>query len=165
MSHLIQTGVFGIRPHQERDVAVGVFPEGEEILVGSLGFDLVSRQRECPGELQVGQGSDGIADDDSAMVEDLLEFDCRLNALTGVKKGLAAHEDRIKGSEEFVRSTELIRNGNLQGINCRAWIALVESDARANHRQVAMLSPRAWAPSTANFSEINSLRALGMPKL
>ena len=85
----------------------------------------------------MGQGSDRIADDDSTMVEDLLKFDNRLSALTGLKKGFAAHIDGIQGSEEFVRSAELIRSRNLQSIDGPAGIAPVESDARANHRQVA----------------------------
>ncbi len=42
----LQLGVFRLRLLEDRDVGVGVFPESEEILVGSLCLGLVSRQSE-----------------------------------------------------------------------------------------------------------------------
>jgi hypothetical protein len=39
---------------QDGDVGVGVFPEREEILIGSLGFGGVSREGIRAGELEVG---------------------------------------------------------------------------------------------------------------
>ena len=43
---LLQPGVFRLGLLKDRDIGVGVFPESEEILVGSLGFGLISRQSE-----------------------------------------------------------------------------------------------------------------------
>jgi hypothetical protein len=39
---LFQLGVFGPGLLQDRDVRVGVFPEGEEIIVGCFGFGCVA---------------------------------------------------------------------------------------------------------------------------
>jgi hypothetical protein len=43
---LSQAGVFCLGLLENRDVTVGAFPEGEEVLVGSSCFNLISRQRE-----------------------------------------------------------------------------------------------------------------------
>ena len=42
---LVQPRVLRLSLFQDRDVGVGVFPEGEEILVGNLGPDFIPRQR------------------------------------------------------------------------------------------------------------------------
>src|ERR1700740_1434372 len=39
---------------QDGDVGVGVFPEGEEILVGGLGFGRVAGDGVCAGKLETG---------------------------------------------------------------------------------------------------------------
>ena len=44
---LLQPGVLRLRLHQNRNVGVGVFPEGEKILVRKLCLDLVTRESEC----------------------------------------------------------------------------------------------------------------------
>ena len=49
---------------EDRDVGVGVIPEGEKILVGSLCLGLVSRQHKRPAQLQVRQCAYRIADND-----------------------------------------------------------------------------------------------------
>src|ERR1022692_3793402 len=50
---------------------VGVFPEAEEILVGSLCLGLISRQSERPAQLQARQCAYGIGENDARVVEDL----------------------------------------------------------------------------------------------
>jgi hypothetical protein len=42
----LQLGVFRLGLLEDRDIGVGVLPEGEEILVGSLCLGLISRQSE-----------------------------------------------------------------------------------------------------------------------
>jgi hypothetical protein len=39
---LLQLGVFGLGLHEDGDIGIGVFPEGEEIIVGSVGFSGVA---------------------------------------------------------------------------------------------------------------------------
>ncbi len=45
---LLQPGVLRLCLHQNRNVGVGVFPEGEKIPVRTLCLDLVPRESECP---------------------------------------------------------------------------------------------------------------------
>src|ERR1700730_8920863 len=71
---LLQPGVLRLRLHQNRNVGVGVFPEREEILVGSLRLDLVCRQSESSAQLQVRQCTDGIRAHDATMIEKLLKL-------------------------------------------------------------------------------------------
>jgi hypothetical protein len=81
---LLQPGVLRFRLHQDRNVRVGVFPDGEKIPVRKLCLDPVPGERECsadpvPGErecsaqLQVCQSTNRIRADDPAMIEDLLK--------------------------------------------------------------------------------------------
>jgi hypothetical protein len=51
---LLQLRVLRLGFLQDGDVGVGVFPEREEILIGSLGFGGVSREGIRAGELEVG---------------------------------------------------------------------------------------------------------------
>jgi len=42
----LQSSVFCLSLLEDRDIAIGVFPKGEEIFVGSLCLDLISRKSE-----------------------------------------------------------------------------------------------------------------------
>jgi hypothetical protein len=50
LSCLLQLRVLGFRFFQDGDVGIGVFPEGEEILVGDAGLPHISGERICAGE-------------------------------------------------------------------------------------------------------------------
>ncbi len=93
----LQPGVFRLGLLEDRDAGVGVFPEREEILVGSLCLVLISRQSERSAELQVRQCADGIADHDPPVSENFLEFPGGFDALVCGQIGLATHIDRIEG--------------------------------------------------------------------
>jgi hypothetical protein len=69
---LLQPGVLRLRLHQDRNVRVGVFPDGEKIPVRKLGLDPVPGERECSAHLQVCERTNRIRSDDAAMIEDLL---------------------------------------------------------------------------------------------
>jgi hypothetical protein len=43
-----QFGVFGPGLHENRDIRIGIFPEGEKVLVSAFGLDRISRQSEGP---------------------------------------------------------------------------------------------------------------------
>src|ERR1017187_10316770 len=113
----LQPGVFRLGLDEDRDVGVGVFPKGEEILVGSLCPGLISRHGERSAELQVCQWADGIADHDAAMIENLLEFRGGFGALVCGQIGEATDIDRIEGPEETMdaaaRRAQLKGNGDL----------------------------------------------------
>ena len=115
---LLQLGVFRLRLREDRDVGVGVFPEREEILVGSLRLDRISRQRERSAQLQVRQCADGIAGNDPAMIENFLEFRSGFGALVCSQIGQAAHIDGIEDSEEprsaAERRPQIIGHGDFQ---------------------------------------------------
>ena len=49
---------------QDGDVGVGVFPEGEEILVCTLRFCRITRHRVSTTDLQMGQCADGFVHDE-----------------------------------------------------------------------------------------------------
>ena len=70
----LQLGVFRLHAREYWNIGVGVSPESEEILVACFRFDLVSHKMICPAQLHVGQSAYGIGIDDSAMIENFLEF-------------------------------------------------------------------------------------------
>ena len=73
----------------------GVFPEGEEIPIGCLCLDLISRQNERSTQLQVCRCADGITNHNSAVVENLLELGSGFGALIRSQIGEATHIDWI----------------------------------------------------------------------
>ena len=88
---LLQPGVLRLCLHQNRNVGVGVFPEGEKILVGKLCLDLVARESECSTQLQVCQHTNRIRADDPAMFENLLKLGGRVRIPVRGRESLAAH--------------------------------------------------------------------------
>jgi hypothetical protein len=50
---LLQLRVFRLSSNEDGDVGVGVFPEREEILIGSTRFDVVARQGIGPAQLKM----------------------------------------------------------------------------------------------------------------
>ena len=71
---LLQVRALGLGLLQDGDIGIGVFPEREEILICSLGFDGVSGDGICAGELQVGERAEQEVNHDSGMVGELLEL-------------------------------------------------------------------------------------------
>src|ERR1700733_15635743 len=53
---LLQLRVFRLSSNEDGDVGVGVFPEREEILIGSTRFDVVARQGIGPAQLKMRSG-------------------------------------------------------------------------------------------------------------
>ena len=54
-SQLLQFRVLRLGLFQDGDVRIGVFPEGEEVLIGRLGFGAVARNSAGSAELESGQ--------------------------------------------------------------------------------------------------------------
>src|SRR5580704_6465214 len=77
----LQLRVLRLGFFQDRDVRVGVFPEDEEILVGSLGFGGVTCHRVSAPELQTGERAEQEILHDSGMIDKLLEFRGRSGAV------------------------------------------------------------------------------------
>jgi len=78
---LRELGVFGFGLLEDWDVGVGIFPEGEKILVGGAGFRGVTGQGVGAGEFEMSQGADEAIADQPAMVEDFLKFGGRGGSL------------------------------------------------------------------------------------
>jgi hypothetical protein len=64
---LLQLRVLRLSLGQDGDIGVGVFPEGEEIIVSSASFRSVTLQSVGAGEAEVGQRADGLVGYNSAM--------------------------------------------------------------------------------------------------
>ena len=88
---LVEFCVFRLRLQQDGDVRVRVFPQREEILIGSLGIGGVTPHGIGSADLEMRECSDGSVGHNSAMVEDFLGCcewlaelsmgDCRASAL------------------------------------------------------------------------------------
>src|SRR5215471_17921411 len=70
----LQPGVFRLGLLENRDVGVGILPNGQEILIGTPGLDSVARNNVRSAQLQVRQGAYRIGEHDAAVIEDLLKF-------------------------------------------------------------------------------------------
>ena len=88
---------------EDGNVGVGVFPEREEILIGRLGFGGVALHGVGAGEAEMCQCADGLANYNSAMVEDFLELAGGFAALMRRQIGFAAHIDGIQGRPTVYR--------------------------------------------------------------
>src|SRR4029077_16322970 len=90
---LMKLRVLGICSDENRNVRVGVFPKREEILIGRLGLDGVALQYISATEAKMGKCTDGLVQDEAAMVEDLLELGGGLATPTRSQIGFATHKD------------------------------------------------------------------------
>lgn len=138
---LLQPGELGFGLLKDRAVRVGVRPERQKILVGSLRAHRVTRQRECPRKLDARRGTDRIVEDDAGVVEDLLELRRRLSTLVRGQVREATDVDRIEGAERPLKRTrrraELVRYGAPQLFDRLCRLVLVEREKCANGRQIA----------------------------
>src|SRR6516164_6615456 len=89
-SPLLEFGEFGPGSLENRDIGVGVLPEGEKVLVRLPSLVVVSKQRVGPAQLQMRERTHGIVDHYAAMVENALEFGCGLCALPRCEISFAA---------------------------------------------------------------------------
>jgi hypothetical protein len=99
-SRSLQLRILGFGLRQDRNIAIGVFPEREEILIRNVCLGLISRHRERSAELQVRHRADWVGDNNSRMIENFFKFRCGFSAAVLDEVRLAAHIDRIKRSEE-----------------------------------------------------------------
>ena len=93
---LLQLRILRLGFFQNRDVGVGVFPEREEILIGSLGFSGVALHGIGSADLEMRECPDGFVEHNSAMVEDFLELGSGFVALMRGQIGFATHVDGIE---------------------------------------------------------------------
>jgi hypothetical protein len=81
---------------QDGDVGVGVFPEGEEVLIGGAGLGGVTLQVVSAGKAESGEGIEWRIREHGAMVEHFLKFSGGCAALSELKVGLSAHIGRVE---------------------------------------------------------------------
>jgi hypothetical protein len=82
---------------QDRDVGVGVFPKGEEVLVGVLCFGPVTSKRIRTPKLKMREGGEWKIHNYASMIQYFPELDNCFVVLIGGEIGLATHVDRIEG--------------------------------------------------------------------
>src|SRR5579863_10733991 len=79
---LLELGVLGLGLDQHGNVGVGVFPRGQEVLVGGSSLRLVALKRVGASQTQAGERIERIDRVDAAVVEDLLVLSRRLDAVS-----------------------------------------------------------------------------------
>src|SRR5258708_37537006 len=70
---------------QDRNVLVGVFPRGEEVLIGSASFGGVARKSKASRQAEASQGDMGRSPESGFVIEKVLELCHRLRALVGLE--------------------------------------------------------------------------------
>src|SRR5260370_26910745 len=117
-----QPGVFGFGLLKNRDVGVGVLPERQEILVGSLRLGVVAKQSESSAQLQMGQSAHRIGANNAAVIENLLKFSRGFNPPMSGQIRLTAHIGWVKasevGCERGPRYCKIVSEGGLQEFDC-----------------------------------------------
>jgi hypothetical protein len=73
-SDLSQLGVLGRRGDEDGNIRVGVFPEGQEIVIGSPGFDDISDEHVSTREAEMSEHANLGIQDDAGMIEDFLKL-------------------------------------------------------------------------------------------
>jgi len=129
-SRLSQSSVLGFRLREDRDVGIGVYPEREQVLIGSRRFLLVAGHSERSSELQARVRVQWICEHDTSMVEDPLELRSGICRAMCRKVGLAPNIDGIKRAEAPVEAdaahSKIEARGDLQGLNRRGGITSVQ---------------------------------------
>ena len=88
---LVQLRVLRFRFFQDGDVGVGVFPEGEEILISSFGLGGITFECVGAGEAEVGERASFARSCQSLVAEDLLKFDLCGRTIPGREQGLSTN--------------------------------------------------------------------------
>src|SRR4029077_4761171 len=110
---LLQLGVFGLRFFEDGNIGVGVLPEDEEILVGSLGFGGITGHLIRARQAEMGQGGSKKIPQDAAMIEHFLKLGSRLAAFVLLQVGLAAKINGIQSPlRHWWRLTQLLKRGS-----------------------------------------------------
>src|SRR5260370_11567409 len=78
---------------QDGNVLVGVFPRGEEVLIGSASFDGVARKSKASRQAEASQGDMGRGPESGFVIENFLELGHRLRALFCLEISQAAQVD------------------------------------------------------------------------
>jgi hypothetical protein len=96
--HLLHLLVLGFGFLQDGDVGIGVFPEGEEVLIGGTALGSVALESVGTGETEMRECPQREIQDDTAMIEEFLELGSGCGAVVGHELGLAAQVHRVQSS-------------------------------------------------------------------
>ena len=80
---------------QDRNVAVGVFPDVEEILIGAASFRRIAGQYIGPAKLQMRQRAQRQVEYDAAVIDNFLEFTCGGSSVASRQERQAADVNRV----------------------------------------------------------------------
>ncbi len=104
-----QHGVLRLGFLQDGDVGVGVFPEGEEVLVSGAGLGGVALERVGTGEAEMGERAQRKVDDNATVVEELFRLGREYRPDTLSLTGIAAVRP-IRREQQPPETPELGRN-------------------------------------------------------
>ncbi len=115
---------------QDRNVGVGVLPEGEEILICRLGFGRVALYGIRSTQLKMSQCADGIPDHNPGVIQNFLKLPRGFCALARGQIRLATRIDGIESPEKTsltaARLAQFVWNGNLEKFDRLCGIATVQ---------------------------------------
>src|SRR5580700_378391 len=96
---LLQLCVLHLRFFQDRNLGIGVLPNGEEIFVLLASLGCVTLHRVSAGHAEMRKHAERVANHDSAVIHNFLKFPGGFGTLAGGQVCLATHIDRIEGSK------------------------------------------------------------------
>src|ERR1035438_9707452 len=141
---LLQLRVLCLGLLQDRNVGVGVFPEGEEVLIGGFCFGDVALHGIGSTQLEMSQYADRIPDHYPGVIQNFLEFLGSLSALTRSQIRLTTRIDGIESPEKTclsaARLAQFIGNGNLENFDRLCGIAMIQRKKRTYGRQIIELN-------------------------
>src|SRR5438445_4655826 len=95
---LLQFRVVRLGLLQDWDVGVGIFPECQEILIRAFCFGHIAVNRVGSSKLKMRERTQRKIQNDTAMIEEFLEFGSGRGAVVGHELGLAAQVHRVQSS-------------------------------------------------------------------
>lgn len=156
---LREAGVLGFGLLEREEIGVGVFPEGEEILVvAASGFGIAGKDFGT-GDLEVSERSGGGHVDESGMVEELLKFGGSFGAIFQLQiseatKIAGLHAIEISGGE--IERLSYGKNGE-----SFFWVVIVEFNSGPNRRKKVVLNESVFGLEVVDFlGEVQSLRGV-----
>ena len=117
----VQLRVLRFRFFQDGDVGVGVFPDGQEILISSFGLGGITFECVGAGEAEVGERASFARSCQSLVAEDLLKFDLCGRTIPGREQGLSTNISGVNATAENVIG-ELVGDAGLKDVERSIWI-------------------------------------------
>src|SRR6266496_1057707 len=160
---LLQLRILRLGLLQDGNVRVGIFPEGEEVLIRSAGFRGVPLHRVCARQAKPGQRTQWKVSHRAPVIDEFLIFRRRFFASMQPQIGFASYIGGMEGCSKIGREkdgSEFIRGRSLKKVDGFSRVVVIKFDGGANGGEPISADKRVeWVASSQIVAHFLSLRS------